>query len=78
MSLVVLAAILDVISFALAPQSLVAPTGALSPVSNVMFAVFFLGESVQMVDLAGTALVVLGGLLALSFGAHSQRCFTLP
>lgn len=44
MCLVILAAILDVVSFALAPQSLVAPTGALSPVSNVVFAVFFLGE----------------------------------
>jgi drug/metabolite transporter (DMT)-like permease len=76
LSLVVFGSVADFAALSFAPQSLVAPLGSLTLVSNVIFAPLLLKETVSRLDLAATATIIAGSVIAVSFASHSDQVFT--
>eukprot|EP01138_Halocafeteria_seosinensis_P011031 gb/GECG01011266.1/.p1 GENE.gb/GECG01011266.1/~~gb/GECG01011266.1/.p1 ORF type:complete len:842 (+),score=103.15 gb/GECG01011266.1/:1-2526(+) len=77
MFMVILGALANFASFALAPQSVIAPIGALVLVWNLMFAHFWLGETLRCRDISGTALIVGSVVLIVAFGSRQSKDLTL-
>ena len=71
--LIIFGSLFDVAALGLGPQSLVAPLGSLTLVSNVLCAYALLKESVTRHDVLSTALIVIGATIAVAFGAHEQQ-----
>lgn len=46
-------------------------------VSNVIFAHFWLGEELTTRDLVGTAMVVTGAVISVSFGSHEETAYSI-
>jgi uncharacterized membrane protein len=65
----------DFVALSFAPQSLVAPLGALTMVSNVIFAPLILREHVTTKDLIATFIILSGSVLAVAFGAHVEYSY---
>ena len=69
LSLVIVGALCDFGALSFAPQSVIMPVGSFTLVANVMFAHFWLGESLGNVDIMGTVLIVVGAtLIAVAYG----------
>lgn len=71
------ASIADVIALCFAPQSLIAPLGALTMVSNVVFAPLLLHEKIGVRDLIATAIILSGSVIAVIFGAHADQIYPI-
>jgi len=70
LSLVIFGSIADFVALGFAAQTIVAPLGSLTLVSNVVFAPYFSGESVSRSDLASTMAIVFGSAIAVAFATH--------
>lgn len=69
--------LVDMVSFQFAPQSLLAPFGALGLVVNLLLAAPMHGDRVSRLDLGSTALVVAGVATCLASAATSVPSFSL-
>jgi hypothetical protein len=76
LALVVLGSIADLTALSFAPQSLIAPLGSLTLVSNIIFAPVLLKERVSWVpDVVATVVIAIGSGVAVAFGEHSNRVY---
>ncbi len=75
--LVVVGSLVDFMAFGLAPQSLLAPLGALSLVWNLFMASYLLNEKYGRTDILAVALIFCGTALTVVFASHVEREFTL-
>lgn len=76
--MIVVPAPLDVLSLALAPQSLLAPLSAVTLLLNVLLSPVFLGEKLTRVEIGATALIFIGAVVTTAFGEHSERTYDVP
>lgn len=74
---VVLGAMGDFAALGLAAQSIVAPIGSLKLLANIFFAHFWLGEVLTKFDLIGTFFIISGSTMAVLFGDHTQKGYTV-
>ncbi len=65
--------IADFAALSFAAQSLIAPLGALTIVSNVVFAPYLLGEKISQKELLGTATIIFGSVIAVAFADHQSQ-----
>lgn len=77
LGLVTIASLLDFIALIFAAQSIVAPLGSLTLVSNTVFAPLILGETVNRRDFAATICIMIGSILSISFADHEDSIYTL-
>lgn len=75
LGLVTAGSILDFIALIFAPQSLIAPLGSLTLVSNTFLAPILLGETIRLRDLLATAAIVAGSILAVVFADHGDAMY---
>ena len=75
--LIILGSLFDVVALAYGPQSLIAPLGSLTLVSNILCANLLLHERVSRYDIAATALIVLGSSIAIGWGKKNEETYTL-
>ena len=64
--------VLDFVALGFAAQTVIAPLGSLTLVTNVYFAPYFNGEKASRKDLVATAVIVVGSATAVAFGDHSD------
>jgi len=76
LSLVIFGSIADFVALGFAAQTIVAPLGSLTLVSNVVFAPYFSGESVSRSDIASTMTIVFGSAIAVAFATHEEEQLT--
>jgi len=77
LSLITSGSLLDFVAFGMAPQSLLAPLGALSLVWNLLIAPLFNSEKLTRQNLVATGVICFGTLLTVIFAAHSTPTYTL-
>ncbi|CEO95256.1 Magnesium transporter [Plasmodiophora brassicae] len=75
--LVVVGSLGDFSALGFAAQSIVAPVGSSTLVANLVFAIIWLKESINRNDIAGTALILTGSIIAVVFGNHEELLYTL-
>ena len=75
LSLVVLGSIADFIALIFAAQSIIAPLGSLTLVSNTVLAPFLLKESVTPFDVLATVAIVIGSSLSVACADHRDRMY---
>ena len=75
--LVIVGAIADLVALSLAAQSIIAPIGSVTLVANVIFASFFLEETLTWLDLIGTGLVIAGAVISVIFGDHGDQVYNI-
>ena len=71
--LIALGSFADFVALGFAPQSLVAPLGSFTLVSNVFLAPLLLKEKVFARSIIATAIIVVGSTLAVAFASHTVR-----
>lgn len=76
LGLVFFGSLADFAALSFGPQSLVAPLGSLTLVSNVIFAPLLLRETIGHWDVLATVLIVVGSSVAVMFGSHESVTFT--
>ena len=75
-ALVVFGSVGDLAALSISPQSLIAPLGSLTLVSNVIVAPLLLKERVQLwPDIAATLIIVVGSSVAVAFADHSNSIY---
>jgi drug/metabolite transporter (DMT)-like permease len=72
LALVVVGSVADFVALSFAPQSLVAPLGSLTLVSNVIFAPLLLKEKITTRDLIATITIVSGSTIAVAYASHDD------
>lgn len=72
LGLVIFGSLADLAALVFAPQSLIAPLGGLTLVSNAIFAPLLLKERFTRRDTVGTALIVTGATIAVAFASHQD------
>jgi uncharacterized membrane protein len=72
-----LGAILDLVSFAFASVSLLAPLGAMTLVLNLFMAPLFLKEKLTMYDVNCTLVILAGTIVAICFGNKNNTSYSL-
>ncbi|GMI10629.1 hypothetical protein TrRE_jg10744 [Triparma retinervis] len=77
LSLITSGSLLDFVAFGMAPQSLLAPLGALSLVWNLLIAPLFNAEKLTRQNMIATGIIIFGTLLTVIFAAHSTPTYTL-
>lgn len=77
LALVILGSLADVAALVFAPQSVIAPLGSLTLVSNTIFAPMLLREKITKCDVVATSLIVIGAAVAVSFGPHEDITYTV-
>ena len=77
LALVILGSVGDFAALALAAQSIITPIGSVTLVANMVFAHFWLKETLSRRDLTGTVLIIAGSVLTVSFGDHSDPTYNL-
>lgn len=77
LSLITSGSLLDFVAFGMAPQSLLAPLGALSLVWNLLIAPLFNSEKLTRQNMVATCIIIFGTLLTVIFAAHSTPTYTL-
>lgn len=73
----VIGPLIDMGSYAFAPQSMLAPLGALDIVWNTVLAPFTLGESLSYMLIGGCVLIAGGAVASSSVGGHEDKKYTL-
>ena len=77
LALVIIGSIFDFAALAFASQSLIAPLGSLTLVSNVFLAPLLLKEKLSRRDVICTLVIVVGAALAVSCASHSDSTPTV-
>lgn len=77
LALIVLGSIADFLALGFGPQSLIAPLGSLTLVSNAVYAPLILKEKISKWDWMSIGLIVFGSSLAVVFGAHADNVYTI-
>ena len=67
---------MDFVAYSLAPQSLLAPTGALTIVSNALLAPCLLSEKLSRPEAIATLIIVSGVVLSTIAGDHADKSYT--
>ena len=75
--LIIFGSLFDVAALALGPQSLIAPLGSLTLVSNIACAYCLLRERVSRYDIGATALIVIGSSIAIGWGKKEEVTYTV-
>ena len=75
--LIIFGSLFDVVALGLGPQSLIAPLGSLTLVSNIACAYCLLRERVSRYDIGATALIVLGSSIAIGWGKKQEETYTV-
>lgn len=75
--LIALGSLFDFAALAFAAQSVVAPLGSLTLVSNVVVAPWLLGERRTRKDVVATAFIVCGAAMSVTFAAHESEDFSM-
>lgn len=75
---VILGSIADFIALVYAAQSIVAPLGSLTLVSNTLLAPVILHESINWNDILSTMIIIIGSVLAVIFASHTDHILTIP
>lgn len=75
LSLIVLGAIADFLALTFAPQSLVAPLGSLTLVSNIILSPIILKEVITSWDIFATLTIVLGCIISVAFASHADKVY---
>ena len=65
-------------TFGMAPQTLLAPLGAMTLVWNTLIAPCMLGEALTRRALLATLLIILGATLAVAFSSHATPEYVIP
>ena len=77
LSLVVVGSFADFIALIFAAQSIIAPLGSLTLVSNTVLAPFLLKESITGLDVLATVAIVIGSSLSVACADHRDRLYGL-
>ena len=77
LGLVILGSVADLLALGFAAQSIVAPLGSLTLVSNVLLAPLFLGEQLDRRDLLATFAIVFGSAISVIFAAHEEIAYSV-
>jgi magnesium transporter len=77
LALTVLGSIADFAALAFAAQSLVAILGSFTLVANILLAPLMLNEKVSKTDVRAVMMIVIGCMIAVSFGQHESKVHTL-
>ncbi|PIA17765.1 hypothetical protein COEREDRAFT_86024 [Coemansia reversa NRRL 1564] len=77
LSLFVLGNVINFVALQFAPQSLVAPLGAVSLVTNVIIAPLLNKERISLFDIGGIALIIAGCVIVVVFSGIVQQNFRL-
>ena len=77
MLLVILGSIADFLALGFGSQSLIAPLGSLTLVSNILYAPWLLNEHVSKSDWISVASIVLGSAIAVMFGSHTDTTYEI-
>ncbi|KAJ2784045.1 hypothetical protein H4R18_001358 [Coemansia javaensis] len=77
LAIFVLGNVVDFVALQFAPQSLVAPLGAVALVTNVIIAPLLNGERIGLCDVGGIALIIAGCVVVVVFSGISQQNFRL-
>ena len=77
LGMVILGSLCDFAALALAAQSIVAPIGSVTLVANMVFAQWWLKETLSRRDMIGTVLIIAGSVLTVAFGDHSDPEYNL-
>ena len=75
--LIIFGSLFDVAALALGPQSLIAPLGSLTLVSNIACAYCLLRERVSRYDIGATALIVVGSSIAIGWGKKEEVTYSV-
>jgi uncharacterized membrane protein len=78
LGLVVFGSFADFSALSFAPQSLIAPLGSLTLVSNSIFAPLLLKETIGPRDLLSSFSIVLGSSISVAFASHEDKLFSIP
>ena len=76
LSMIIFGAIGDFAALGFAAQSLITPVGGVTMVANVVFASFFLGETLTRKDIMATMVIVSGVALITVFASKKEACYT--
>ena len=76
-TLIIMGSILDFVAFGFAPQSLLAPLGALTLVWNMMLAPCFNKERLDRRDIVSTLVIFLGAIVAVLFASKGTPNYSL-
>jgi uncharacterized membrane protein len=71
-----LGSLFDFAALAFAAQSIVAPLGSLTLVSNILFAPLLLDERVARRDVIATLGIVAGSIVSVVFATHDETIMT--
>jgi magnesium transporter len=77
MSLILFGSVADFVALTLAPQSVVATLGCLTLVAQVVWAPLILGERLGVRHYIATGMIIIGVVLAVVYGPHSEGHFSL-
>lgn len=77
LALVILGSVADLAALGFAAQSIVAPLGSLTLVSNVLLAPLILGEKLDKRDLMATLAIVIGSGVSVAFATHEETSYTI-
>ena len=75
--LIIFGSLFDVAALGLGPQSLIAPLGSLTLVSNIVCAYCLLRERLSRYDIGATAVIVVGSCIAIGWGKKEETNFTV-
>lgn len=77
MMLILSDSLLDMISFSMAPQSLLAPLGALSMVTNILISPLMLRERPTREEIISTSIITFGIVVSVSSGEHENPLLSM-
>lgn len=75
--MIVFGAIADFAALTFAPQSLIAPLGSLTLVSNIILSPIILKEIITTRDIIATLTIVAGCIMSVAFASHEDIVYTL-
>lgn len=73
--MIIFGSIADFAALAFGAQSIIAPLGSLTLVSNVFFAPCLLGETLTPRDIWATVVIIFGCVLAVIFASHKDTIY---
>ncbi len=74
--LVIFGSVADLAALIFAPQSLVAPLGSFTLVSNIIYAPLLLGEGIDKLSIGATAVIIVGSVVAVIYAPHKDVPYT--
>lgn len=76
LAMVIIGSFADFAALSFAPQSLVAPLGSMTLVTNSILAPLLLGEKVFRRDLIATFIIVFGSVISVTFASHTDVVYS--